>query len=253
MNLAKKSAIAVVAGLAVFATLGEASSSGDANSAGSSAAVESAAAGESAASGDMSTDMGADETAAAAEARSDAWYTDEFGSFEAFTEKGRGDGVVKLPAGAEVGLVTASHKGDSNFAISALDDGNQSTGDLLVNTIGNYKGVTAFGLSSLGNPAAKFQVTADGPWTITVEPLSSAPALTIPAKGKGDAVFRYDGPAADWNVTHKGDSNFVLWQNGTDWMPNLAVNEIGNYKGTVPMSGGPSIVAVSADGAWSIS
>lgn len=236
-NKTKTIAIAAVASLAVLATLGEAGSSGDGEA---SAPAQSAAADESAAS---------EEAAPAAS----SWYTETYGTFETLTKKGKGDGIIKLPADAEVGVVTAVHKGSANFSLSVLDETNQPTGDLLVNTIGNYKGTTAYGFSALGNPGVKIQVTADGSWSVKVAPVSSAPTLTIPAKGTGDKVFLYDGGAADWNVVHKGKSNFALIQYSSDIMPNLAVNEIGNYKGQVPMSAGPSVVDISADGAWSFS
>ena len=32
----------------------------------------------------------------------------------------------------------------------------------------------------------------------------------------------------------------------------LLVNEIGAYSGTVPLSAGPSILTVTADGAWTL-
>jgi hypothetical protein len=33
-------------------------------------------------------------------------------------------------------------------------------------------------------------------------------------------------------------------------MPNLAVNEIGDYSGTVPFDAGPSVIQIGADGKW---
>ena len=252
-NATKNLAIAAVTSLAVLATLGEASSSGD----GATSAPASAAAGdassappEESAAGEASEP--AEESAEAAPA-ADAWYTDTFGTFDGATEKGKGDGIVELPAGAAYGVVTATHKGKSNFSLSVLDAANQPTGDLLVNTIGNYKGVTAYGFLGFGEPGVKIKVTADGAWSVQVEPVSTAPALTLPAEGKGDSVFLYSGGASDWNVTHKGKSNFVLLQTSDDIMPNLAVNEVGNYKGQVPMGAGPSVVRVTADGTWSFS
>lgn len=249
-NKTKTIAIAAVASLAVLATLGEASSSGDGES---SAPAASVAAEGSAAPAEESA--APDESAASEEAApaASSWYTDTYGTFETLSKKGKGDGIIKLPAGAAYGVVTAVHKGSSNFSLSVLDEGNQPTGDLLVNTIGNYKGTTAYGFSALGNPGVKIQVTADGSWSVKVTPVSSAPTLTLPTKGTGDKVFLYDGEAADWNVVHKGKSNFALLQYSSDLFPNLAVNEIGNYKGQVPMSAGPSVVTVSADGAWSFS
>ena len=194
-----------------------------------------------------------DEAPAEEEAPADtsAFYADNFGDFAPVSEKGKGDAIVALPPGATGGIVTATHKGSANFAISLLDANNQSTGDLLVNTIGAYKGTTAYGISSLGEPV-KMEISADGPWTIEIAPMGTAPVLALPTKGTGDAVFRYDGSAADWKAEHKGNANFVILQTD-DFMPNLAVNEIGNYSGVIPMQAGPSIVTVQADGKWSIS
>lgn len=240
----KTIAIAAVASLAIVATLGEAGSSGDS----SSDTSASSSSGESSDSTGEGSDSGDD-----AQAGGGGWYQENYGTFKSFTEKGSGDGIVKLPAEAAYGVVTATHKGSSNFSLTVLDEDNQSTGDLLVNEIGNYKGTTAYGFISLGNPGVKIQVTADGDWTIKVAEISSAPVLSLPAKGSGDAVFLYDGGAADWSIQHKGDSNFALVQYSSDLMPNLAVNEIGNYKGVVPMSAGPSVIVITADGSWSLS
>ncbi|GIG69849.1 TM2 domain-containing protein [Phytomonospora endophytica] len=190
----------------------------------------------------------ADDTAA--EPETDP-YDDEYGTFEAVEKSGSGDTVLKLPAGARAGIVTARHDGSANFIISGLDKDNEPTGDLLVNTIGNYKGSTAFGLSALGEPAT-FEVKADGDWTITIAPLSAAKALPSPAKGGGDAVYRYDGDAATWDAEHSGQANFIVTQYPLGGFPNLAINEIGKYEGTVAAKAGPSIVTVMADGKWSL-
>ena len=183
------------------------------------------------------------------EAAARAQIAEQYGEFKKIEESGTGDATIKLPAGAKAGMVTASHKGDSNFSVSALDATNESTGDLLVNTIGSYSGVTAFGLSSFGD-ATKLQVKADGSWKITIVPLSEAPTLALPAKETGDRVYLYLGPAADWSITHKGEGNFAVIQYAD--FPNLMVNEIGDYKGVVPATTGPTIVTVGADGSWTI-
>jgi hypothetical protein len=193
---------------------------------------------------------------AAAEAKAKAAaavaaYDGTYGKFAAITKKGHGDAIVALPKGAEAGLVTFSHKGSSNVAASVLDKSNQPTGDLLVNEIGNYSGTSAFGLMDFGGDPAKIKITADGTWSIRIAPISSAPILGRSAQGKGDKVFRYDGEGSDWAITHKGSSNFAVNQVG-GLLPNLAVNEIGNYKGVVPFIEGPSVVTVMADGSWSM-
>ncbi|GAA2302748.1 hypothetical protein GCM10009853_069300 [Glycomyces scopariae] len=179
------------------------------------------------------------------------FFTESFDSFAPAEFSGEGDGVVELPEGAAQAMVTASHDGDANFAVSALDEGNQATGDLLVNTIGGYEGVTALGMYDLGNEPVRLQVTADGAWTVRLAPLADAPAL--PGSGTGDAVFRYEGEAVTWNVTHDGDSNFTLsYHTDEDFEMPLLVNEIGAYDGEVPAGAGPGLVVVTADGDWTI-
>lgn len=184
-------------------------------------------------------------------ARALAPYNSEYGAFKTVSKNGRGDATIALPKGGLAGIVTLTHRGSSNFAVNVLDSSNQPTGDLLVNEIGNYSGTTAYGLNSLTGDSVKLQITADGPWTIKIAPVSSAPLLGSNTKGRGDKVFRYDGAAADWAISHKGSANFVVSQVGGIF-PNLAVNEIGSYKGVVPLTDGPSVITLMADGSWSL-
>jgi L-ascorbate metabolism protein UlaG (beta-lactamase superfamily) len=179
------------------------------------------------------------------------WFAETYPVFEVAEHTGDGDGVIELPDGVSAAMVTATHDGDANFSVSALDDGNQPTGDLLVNTIGDYTGTTALGMHDLGNPATTLQVTAAGAWTITLAPLADAPALA--ESGEGDGVFRYEGGAATWNVTHDGDANFVVsYYTGADFEMSLLINEIGAYEGSIAATEGPGLVVINADGAWTL-
>lgn len=179
-----------------------------------------------------------------------AWADETFGTFTPATVTGTGDAVVPLPAGATAGIVTATHDGAANFAVQVLDAANQSTGELLVNTIGAYAGSTVFGLRAFGE-GTTLQVSADGAWSITVAPLSAAPPLA-PA-GAGDGVFLYDGPVGTLTATHDGDGNFAVSENtGAAFEFGLLINEIGPYSGTVPLSAGPSVVDVTANGGWTL-
>lgn len=175
-------------------------------------------------------------------------YDGTYGTFTAFTKTGQGATVIKLPSGAKAGIVTATHKGSSNFQISGMGADNQSTGDGLVNAIGNYSGTTAFGISGLGTAPVKFEVVADGRWTIKIAPISSAPLFPASATGHGDKVFKFEGPAADYAITHRGSANFMVSQHGGDL--SSGVNEIGNYSGTVPFVAGPTVLTIEADGTW---
>ncbi|WP_084515993.1 TM2 domain-containing protein [Microbacterium luticocti] len=183
---------------------------------------------------------------------SKTWADDTFGTFAVVKKSGRGDSLIALPKGATGGLVTAAYTGQGNFAISVLDASNTSTGELLVNTIGHYSGTSAWGMAALGE-GARLQVSAEGAWTITLAPLSTAKKFTGSARGTGDAVLLYPGDAAALTATHKGSANFVVYEK-TDqtFHMGLLINEIGAYSGTVPLAAGPSILSVQADGAWTL-
>ncbi|MDE0546341.1 TM2 domain-containing protein [Microbacterium sp. C7(2022)] len=178
------------------------------------------------------------------------WANGEWGDFAAVEESGTGDTLLTLPDGSTGGIVVATHDGERNFAISVLDASNDSTGELLVNTIGSYAGTTAWGLNSLAE-GARLQVTADGAWTIRISPMGSAPMVAD--SGAGDAVFLYDGGAGALTATHDGERNFVVIEETSELFNlGLLVNEIGPYSGTVPLSAGPSVLSVNADGNWTL-
>ena len=184
------------------------------------------------------------------EATAATWANDQWGTFDVITQTGTGDSLVTLPEGATGGIVTATHNGSRNFALSVLDAANSPTGDLLVNTIGAYSGTTAWGINALGD-GARIQITADGDWTITISPMGAAPLLA--SSGSGDAVFLYDGSAAALTATHDGTRNFVVIEETAElFNMGLLVNDIGPYSGTVPLSTGPSVITVNADGGWTL-
>ncbi|QSB05239.1 hypothetical protein [Natronoglycomyces albus] len=186
-----------------------------------------------------------------AEEESEAdYFSSTFPVFAAFTESGSGDSVIDLPAGQ--GIVTASHTGSSNFILTTLDESNEMS-DLLVNTIGNYEGTSAYGLDWLGMDSASLQITADGPWEVTIAPIADAPKLGDPEESQGDGVYQYSGGAANWALTHQGEGNFIVTyisDSLVGW--DLLANEIGNYEGTVAVTSGPAVVTVNARGTWAI-
>ncbi|WP_104126709.1 TM2 domain-containing protein [Cryobacterium sp. Y57] len=178
------------------------------------------------------------------------WADDAFGTFAVITQTGAGDNLITLPAGATAGIVAATHDGTRNFSISVLDANNASTGQLLVNTIGAYSGTTEYGFSSFGEDTT-LQITADGNWSLTIAPISTAPALV--ASGAGDGVYLFDGSAGKLTATHDGSRNFsIVEETDEAFNMGLLVNEIGAYSGTVPLSSGPSAIVVSADGNWTL-
>lgn len=117
-------------------------------------------------------------------------------------------------------------------------------------TIGSYTGTTAYGFTALGE-GTTVQVTADGNWSVTLAPMSSAPAIA--SSGAGDAAFLYDGAAGKLAATHNGSRNFVVSeQTGDAFSFGLLVNEISAYSSMIPLSSGPSVISVNADGAWTL-
>lgn len=169
------------------------------------------------------------------------------GTFEPLYLDGYGSQVIELPG--EHGIVTATANGSGNFIVNVLDENNEATGDLLVNTIGAYQGTTFFGRG--WGTATFLEVVADGPWTIAIEPVSYAQEIALPGEGVGDAVYLYGGGSGAWTFTHDGQSNFVVYEYGDAIMP-LLINEIGQYSGQVPIRRGPAVIVVIADGWWSV-
>ena len=71
-------------------------------------------------------------------------------------------------------------------------------------------------------------------------------------KGKGDAVVIYSGATGTAVFTHGGTGNFAI-NSYSDSGADLLVNEIGKYSGENVMPAGPTILAITADGSWSVS
>jgi hypothetical protein len=98
------------------------------------------------------------------------------------------------------------------------------------------------------------KVTASGPWTIKLSPVSSAPILTSGATGKGDAVYQWTGQATNWTISNTGGAgNFTVINHGSGvFGDDLLVIVIGSYHGSVPVKAGPAVTTIQSDGTWSI-
>jgi TM2 domain-containing membrane protein YozV len=181
-----------------------------------------------------------------------AWADQKYGVFEVTSESGSGDAVIELPAGAAAGLIRANYTGTANFSILAMNEENKPTADQLVNSSGGYRGITAYGLLEDPNGApVSLKVTATGPWTIEVGPISYAPGP--PTGGTGDDVYLYAGEPVTVALTHDGKENFVVTEYTDDAMGmSLLVNDIGSYAGAVPIGQGPLVLTVKADGNWTL-
>ena len=162
---------------------------------------------------------------------------------------GNGDDIVDIPDGYEACLVHAEYDSSGNFAIWSCDESMDHT-DLLVNTIGYYSGTTT---TALGKAEAKYlEVSADGPWTITLSLLADMPTLESGEWYYGDMIGRIDSSSSKLSIENQGEGNFVVRGVDSDGKVKLLVNEIGSYSGTVA-NRGYFMVIVESEGDWCIS
>lgn len=174
--------------------------------------------------------------------------------FDTITLSGVGDDVVEVDLHPNaLAVATVEHDGESNFIIWATDAAGEET-DLIVNEIGVYEGVAAvnFGYS---DPTEGFDIDADGAWSIVLRPASDARAISS-AGGSGQAgevviASSLAGEVVD--LTHNGESNFIIWAYDAAGDPlDLVVNEIGPYQGTQRIPVGTKWLEIQADGPWTI-
>jgi len=177
------------------------------------------------------------------------------------------DGIELSGSGAEVSdpfqleeglsVITLTHSGDSNFIVRVLSTSDDDT-EYLVNEIGDYDGVTAFGVDATGEYV--LDIDADGPWTATIEqPRDTSEAeYTKSFSGEGMMVtdfIKVEEGLAVFNFTHDGDSNFIvhLLDDGGDVVGYLA-NQIGEYEGSIAeyVDEGTYVVCIDADGEWTM-
>ena len=121
------------------------------------------------------------------------------------------------------------------------------TEGLLVNAIGAYTGSHL--VDTDGTATTELTVEADSAWTLTIEDIRTVEFASGAASGHGDQVFFLEGDTSKATVKNTGEENFIVIGFGGD-APELAVNEIGPYEGTVQLKAG--FIQVRSDGDWTI-
>lgn len=151
---------------------------------------------------------------------------------------------VTLPAAISIARIT--HQGKDNFIVKTFIGAKR---DLLVNEIGNYSGARP--VISVDQPVT-FDVDADGPWSIILEPIGTQEFAHM--TGKGDDVSRiFPAPAVGpWEFKHDGTDNYIVklhCSNGST----LVQNRIGVFNGSTVLQprGERCFWEVEADGNWS--
>jgi hypothetical protein len=174
------------------------------------------------------------------------------------TYSGSGDTIVDLKSiGWKTGtqaLIYITHLGNrGNFVVENYDAGNNRI-DLLVNEIGNYKGLLPF---DWFEASARIAIQARGDWTIELIPLSptAGHSLMVPGKYESDLmadVVFLRGGKPDILTAVCPKSNFVIWDYTAD-NRDLLINEIGPYEGTVIVTASTvHILVIECGGPWSI-
>ncbi|MEV7606138.1 TM2 domain-containing protein [Paenarthrobacter sp. NPDC089322] len=161
------------------------------------------------------------------------------------TFTGAGDDIVTADLAGEPAIVTfACELCSSNTVLKT--NGRES---LLVNTIGAYAGKHVVDTRST-SVTSEFEINADAAWTLSIEDITTIAPSAGPVSGRGDQVVLLSGKSTKATITHQGEGNFVVQGYGGSY-PELAVNEIGSYSGTVKLTG-PGFVQVNAEGDWTI-
>ncbi|WP_250546194.1 hypothetical protein [Paenarthrobacter sp. DKR-5] len=159
---------------------------------------------------------------------------------------GTGDAVKHLSLQGNKALITfecGTCTGNTILRTNGFDT-------LLVNVIGPYSGthlVDTDGTSS----TSVLTVTADSPWKITVSDPALLPPSAGPVSGRGDQVIHLTGTSTEAFVTNKGRAAFAVVGIGGP-MKDLAVDDVGSYKGVVPLQA-PEYVQIESDGTWTLS
>lgn len=157
-------------------------------------------------------------------------------------------------------LLDMTHGGRGNFIVWILDARSGEMVELPANVIGKYDG-SRYASLAFGSGRYVLEVTADGPWSVTVRDPPTGGARSTPADlgGKGDAALppvRLDAGLVRVAASHSGSGNFIVWLYDEDgYAVDLLVNEIGRWNGEgavgIPASG-RYYFDVQADGGWSL-
>ena len=176
---------------------------------------------------------------------------------EPITIAGDGDDIVDVdrPQGLALLHVTGNEAAH-HFAVTSYDKGGETI-DLLVNTTEPYEGYRPLDFAS-DEHATRFEISATGPWTLEIIPLSPERIqpfmLDVPGEfeGEGDLViFLMDGEP-DLATIVGNEVGRYLGVIGYGQFSELLVNTTDPYEGTVIVAGLP-ILEIRAEGPWRIS
>lgn len=164
---------------------------------------------------------------------------------------GTGEGVVELPKGATQVYVkgTQAVANTGHFTVRGLNSGGAET-DLAFDT--QLVGAQVGGAIGIVDDTVKLRVQANGRWSLSVHPLSTAPKLVAGTdRGTGSDVLWYYGPPTTLTLSHTGEDGFLVrqWVGGRS---TVLVDVHGDQSVPAVFRGGPSLVQVVTDGQWQV-
>lgn len=174
-----------------------------------------------------------------------------FGTFTPFTRTGNGGAVFRLPAEVRAGWVFVRYTGSGAFELYLLGTGPGSTGVGVSSYDGAYEGSLWVGVDPNYERTSRVEVVASGPWTMTIAPVSTAPAFTPPLESSSRGVFLYAG-GGPWTASTGGDGLFGLTFREFDGTVSATVFETSGWSGPVGPAVVPGLVEVLSDGYWSV-
>ena len=191
-----------------------------------------------------------------------AWADKTYGTFTPVSRTNQtGTKVVDFGNNITAGVVKidSTNLNDVPFLVEVLATDNVTVIDTIVTSPGTYNGTVAFGLAGYGNNTAgalKITTATDVTWSVLISPVSTAPQgpLSAPSSTSGDVVYLYAGAAATLHAqTFVPDQGIVVTQFFGPTTPALTlVNSPTMVDQRGPISAGPSVVTIKADGSWNV-
>lgn len=169
--------------------------------------------------------------------------------------EGNGDDVVILDE--EIPLVAAmdvvGNASSRYFGVKPIY-ANGDSGSSLVNTTDVFEG-TVLLLGSSGEQIAGFEVSANGPWSLSIKSVSEVPKLIKGEtfEGTGDGLLRLDETQGLTTISVVGNSEgryFGVRPHGSSSFS--VINTTDPYDGRVRLEPGTLLLEITAIGDWSI-
>ncbi|MFI6287299.1 TerD family protein [Streptomyces sp. NPDC051018] len=194
-----------------------------------------------------------------------------FPSFPPQTIRGHGNDKVTFAAPIPAGpvIVELAHRGDGWMSVYQLNQRHETGGTIASTMSPDFHG-RAPAIASDRHPL-RLEIMAEDDWTATVRPVSTARRLgSVAVHGDSYEVLAHNGPDIDLEVEFLGprhgpdrsDNSLTLLAMGIDniWYEDadfgdvdyLLTSAVGPFRQTVRLRGGPRLLAVEAEGLWTI-